>query len=88
MSANLDVKALSILAKEIAVASSQHALVVYDISKLGRKVANLEAIQAAGRADSFTEYSITAGKIVLSGLLARERQLLEHRDALIAMLRS
>lgn len=88
MSAKLDVKGLTILSKEIAATSCQHALVLQDIGKVSWEIARLETAMRDGKVTSLTGYNLRVYKAALSDLLARERQILEHREALLAQLRS
>lgn len=88
MSAKLDVKGLTILTKEIAAASCQHALVLKDIGVINGEIAKLETAMKNGKVTSLTGYNLRVYSAALSNLLARERQILEHREALLAQLRS
>lgn len=84
MSAKLDAKSLAILVRQIANVSEEHALVLTDIERCRQIIRLLSygSLKIANR------LHIGNLRSTLEALEGKERQLLEHREALMEQLRS
>lgn len=88
MNAKLDYKSLVILAKEISKCSAEHTLILSDLENVRRLIRNVKSFSQWDTKKEFKQaHSMYSLRKLRTDLLRRERQLLEHRAALVDQLR-